>query len=310
MNRMLKIPSLVLLSLVSGLFSCQNNTGDSRSGQKLHVVTTTGMLWDAVINIAGDSVVAEALMGPGVDPHLYKATQGDIQKLTQADLVIYNGLFLEGKMEEILERLGKTKPVLAGAAGIDKDKLRDNAIYQNEYDPHIWFDVQLWKEVVASISLKLQEMDPENAPFFRGNTQIFMAKLDLLHSAVGEQISQIPIEHRVLITAHDAFGYFGDAYHIEVKGLQGMSTQSEFGLRDITDLVKFIVERQVKSVFVETSVSERAIRAVVEGCHEKGFPVTIGGYLYSDAMGAEGSEDGTYIGMVMANVNTIVNALK
>jgi manganese/zinc/iron transport system substrate-binding protein len=309
-NKLPKITLLLLLVGMLALFSCQNNPRDIRPGQKLFIVTTTGMLGDAVINIAGDSVVVEALMGPGVDPHLYKATQGDIRKLTQADLVIYNGLFLEGKMEEIFERLGKTKPVLAAAAGIDKAKLRDNAIYQNEYDPHVWFDVQLWKEVVTNVSLKLQKMDSANAQFYQDNTKIFSNKLDVLHFSVAEQISKIPADQRVLITAHDAFGYFGDAYQIEVKGLQGISTQSEFGLKDITDLVKFISDRQVKAVFVETSVSERAIRAVVEGCNEKGFPVIIGGYLYSDAMGAKDSEEGTYIGMVMANVNTIVNALK
>ena len=308
MNKLPKI--LLLLGFIFGLVSCQNNPRDGRTGQKLYVVTTTGMLGDAVINIAGDSVVVESLMGPGVDPHLYKATQGDIEKLTQADLVIYNGLFLEGKMEEIFERLGKTKPVLAAASGIDKGKLRDNAIYQNEYDPHVWFDVQLWKEVVTNVSLKLQEMDSANVQFYHNNTQIFTKKLDDLHVSVAQQISKIPADQRVLITAHDAFGYFGDAYQIEVKALQGISTQSEFGLKDITDLVKFISDRRVKAVFVETSVSERAIRAVVEGCNEKGFPVTIGGYLYSDAMGAKDSEEGTYIGMVMANVNTIVTALK
>ncbi len=310
MNRHISILPTLLSALALWLYGCQSGSNDNRSDRRLYVVVTTSMLADAVLNIAGDSVAVEALMGPGVDPHLYKATQGDIRMLTEADLVIYNGLYLEGKMEDILERLGQTKAVLAAAAGIEKDKLRGNAIYQNEYDPHVWFDVKLWKEVVANVSAKLQEMDSANARFYEVNTQDFFKELDTLHLSVTQEISKIPIEKRVLITAHDAFGYFGDAYQIEVKALQGISTQSEFGLKDITELVNFIVERKVKAVFVETSVSERAIKAVVEGCQQKGFPVIIGGYLYSDAMGEQDSEEGTYAGMVMANVNTIVNALK
>lgn len=291
------------------LVRCSPSGVKQREG-KLKVVTTTGMIYDAVINIAGDSVDAEALMGPGVDPHLYKATQGDLSKITSADLVLYNGLYLEGKMEEILERFGKQRPVVPLAAAIDTTKLRASATYQDEFDPHVWFDVSLWKEVVNEASLQLQKHDSLNSELYKKNTDVYLTKLDSLHKAVKEQTALIPEEHRILVTSHDAFGYFGDAYNIRVEGLQGISTVSEPGLKDISAMVDLIVETKVKAVFVETSVSAKSINAVVQGCKERGHDVVIGGSLYSDAMGEFGTFEGTYLGMVDSNVRKIVNALK
>ena len=296
---------LTLLFLSSCVFQGEN---DRPNG--LYIVTTTGMIEDAVKNIGGDSVKVEALMGPGIDPHLYKATQGDLQKLQEADLILYNGLFLEGKMGDILENMKRIKPVVAVAENIPEDELLTIPQYNNSYDPHIWFDVSLWKSAVMAIGEAMMDEDPANAAFFGENLQNYLQALDTLHQYVKRQISTIPRQQRVLITAHDAFGYFGRAYDIEVKGLQGISTLSEPGIRDIKELVDYAIEHEIKAVFVETSVSERAIKAVVEGAKQRGFDLEIGGNLFSDAMGQRGTPKGTYIGMVQSNVETIVEALK
>ncbi len=282
----------------------KNNSG------KLQVVTTTGMLYDAVINIAKDKVAAQALMGPGVDPHLYKATQGDLSKLNQADLIIYNGLLLEGKMGDILQKLGRVKSVYAAAENIPQNQLLSSVQYENAYDPHIWFDVNMWKGAVGRISEVLQKVDSTNAEFYASNTTKYLKRLDSLHAYVDSTIATIPKQQRILVTAHDAFRYFGRAYNIRVEGLQGISTVSDFGLRDIAQITDLIIENKVKAIFVETSVSDRAIKAVMQGCNERGHNVTIGGYLYSDAMGEFGTPEGTYVGMVERNVQTITESLK
>lgn len=292
------------------LLGCKSETANEKRGGKLKVVATTGMIYDAVVNIAGDSVEAEALMGPGVDPHLYKATQGDLARLTGADVVFYNGLHLEGKMGEVLEKLGRVKRVVAVAENIPAEKLRDTPIFAGNFDPHIWFDVALWKSAVREVGLTLSKEDSLNAPFYQKNMEAYLMQMDSLHAWVTTEIASIPDDQRILITAHDAFGYFGDAYNIEVMGLQGISTQSEFGLKDIANLVNLITDRKIKSVFIETSVSDRAINAVVDGCRQRGHEVIVGGKLYSDAMGDFDTPDGTYMGMVTANVRTIVTSLK
>ena len=297
----------ILLGLA--LFSCKQKAREKNTGKPI-IVTTTGMIGDAVFNITGDSATIISLMGPGVDPHLYKATQGDLSKLTSADLIFYNGLHLEGKMGEVLEKLGKTKPVIAISKDIPKERLRKVAAFNNNYDPHVWFDASLWKFAVNTIRNQLITEYPRLTDYFSANADQYEKRLDTLNTWVKEQINQVPKNQRVLVTAHDAFGYFGQAYDIEVKGLQGISTLSEFGLRDITELVSFILENKIKAVFIETSVSERAINAVVEGCRERGFEISIGGSLYSDAMGAANTPEGNYIGMFRSNVSKIVNALK
>lgn len=301
---------IVVIALGLMFVAACGNVKDKTTNSRLLIVTTTGMIEDAVKNIVKDSADVQALMGPGVDPHLYKATQGDLERLTQADVIFYNGLHLEGKMGEVLSKLGVRKPVVAVADQIDTAKLKSAPNYGYAIDPHVWFDVSLWTEAVITAKKAMQEIDSANADYYEQNAKAYIAELEALHLWVKEEIGKIPADQRILITAHDAFGYFGEAYNIEVRGLQGISTLSEYGLKDVSDLVNFIVKNQIKAVFVETSVPQRAINAVVEGCKERGFDVKIGGNLYSDAMGEKGTPEGTYIGMVRANVNTIVNALK
>ena len=301
---------IALLAML--MIGCTGEHNKSSPGEitKPYVVTTIGMIYDAVLNIAGNKVEAIALMGPGVDPHLYKATQGDLKKLRRADLILYGGLHLEGKMGEVFEKLGKIKPVVAVTKDIPKDKLRDSEVYQNAYDPHVWFDVSLWKNAVQTVTSALIQIDPKNKDTYNENSKEYLLRLDSLHDQVSKMIQTIPENQRILVTAHDAFGYFGDAYGIEVKGLQGISTLSEPGLKDISELVGLITQRKIKAVFLETSVSEKAINAVVQGCKQRGHNVLVGGSLFSDAMGEFGTFEGTYVGMVTTNVNTIVNALK
>ena len=300
--------SVVSLSLVFVLLSaCQPKQKEAQR-ERLMIVTTTGMIADAVKNVTGDGADVISLMGAGVDPHLYKATQGDLQKLTDADVIFYNGLHLEGKMAEVLEKLGRTKTVIPVTQSIQEDKLR--LITEGIHDPHIWFDVKLWKNAVLAVEKTLSEVDSAKQEIYKANVARYLLQLDSLDNAVSTQIQSIPAPQRVLITAHDAFGYFGDAYAMEVRGLQGISTVSEFGLKDVTALVDFIISRKIKAIFVETSVSEKSINAVIEGCKNKGWQVSIGGSLYSDAMGEANTPEGTYIGMVSKNVSTIVSALQ
>jgi manganese/zinc/iron transport system substrate-binding protein len=305
-----------IIKRIGGIFlffvllqSCTSPEGTFDESQPLQIVATTGMVADLVKHIGKDSVQVNSLMGPGVDPHLYKATQGDLKKLQAADIIFYNGLHLEGKMGEVFEKLERVKTVVPIARGIAKDQLLKDPSYEDAPDPHIWFDVALWSSTIDEVLNTLVEKDPDNELYYTKNAQDYKAQLSELHAWVKQQIQSIPAEQRILITAHDAFSYFGRAYGIEVKGLQGISTLSEFGLRDRVDLVNFIVEKEIAAVFVETSVSEKNINSIVEGCRQKGHQVRIGGNLYSDAMGEEGSLQGTYVGMVRANVNTILRGL-
>jgi manganese/zinc/iron transport system substrate-binding protein len=299
---------ILLISFLLVMVGCEKQS--DKQSDKLTITTTTGMIEDVVKNIIGDKGAVEALMGPGVDPHLYKATQGDLQKLTSSSIIFYNGLHLEGKMGDVLETLAHQKPVVAVSENIEDSLLRKVPEFNNNYDPHIWFNVALWSLATENIANYMQEYDSANAKYYKQNAILYLAKLKTLHEEVKQQIATIPENQRVLITAHDAFGYFGDAYNIKVKGLQGISTLSEYGLRDVSNLVDYVINNKIKAVFVETSVSNKAINAVVEGCKQRGYDVKIGGNLYSDAMGQKGTPEGTYIGMVRANVKTIVDALK
>ena len=291
------------------LACCCMGCGDSAK-DRFTVVATTSLIGDAVKNIVQDHATVITLMGPGVDPHAYKATQKDVKHLLNADIVFYNGLHLEGKMADVLHKLSKKKPVYAAGEAITSAQQLVDPNFSIGIDPHIWFDGCLWKQVVQHISEQLQAADPEAAAYYKENTDCYLQQLDELHQETLQAIQEIPAAHRVLITAHDAFGYFGRAYDLEVRGLQGISTVSECGLKDVTDLVKFIIQRNIKAIFLETSVSERPLQAVVEGCRKRGHQVAAGGYLYSDALGQEGTPEGSYQGMVRANVQTIVNALK
>ncbi len=294
---------IIALAFYSCL-SCQEVVDQAPNG-KPYLLATTGMIADMLQHIVGDAATVEALMNPGVDPHLYKASQGDLRKIIAADYLFYNGLHLEGKLASILSKQQRVKPVVALGDGLP-DLIH---IDKTAYDPHIWFDVSLWKAATAKAADELAALDSVHALDYRANAEAYLNQLDSLDHWVRTQINTIPEEKRVLITAHDAFSYFGRAYGMEVRGLQGISTLSEFGLRDVADLVDFIVKRGIPAVFVETSVSDRSLKAVLAGVRVRGGEVRIGGDLFSDAMGKPGTPEGTYIGMVKHNVNTIVEAL-
>lgn len=308
MKKIVGIFLVISLIFVSAC-SKQNVNKDNDDG-KIIVTTTIGQIADAVKNIGGEKVTVNSLMGPGTDPHLYKATQGDISKLEKADIIFYSGLYLEGKMLDVLERINKTKPTYAIAEAIDKEKLLSASGGSYAYDPHVWFDINLWKEALEVVKTGLIEIDPDNKDYYEENAQKYFNQLDELSAYAVEEMAQIPDEQRVLVTAHDAFGYFGKAFDMEVMGLQGLSTDSEYGLGDVQNLVDTLVKRNIKAVFIESSISERSINAVIEGAKQKGHEVKIGGELFSDAMGEEGTEEGTYIGMYKHNVKTISEAIK
>jgi manganese/zinc/iron transport system substrate-binding protein len=269
------------------------------------------MLGDAVEQIVGPTVKVIALMGPGVDPHLYKATQGDLKSLTNADVIVYNGLHLEGKMGEIFEKLEKQKHIIVATGGLTQNEYINNSEFQGAYDPHIWFDVALWSKAVQHIGNELAQLSTDSiGTVFKENTKTYTSILQQLNASVQQEVNKLDSSSRILITAHDAFGYFGRAYGFEVRGLQGISTTSEYGLKDVSDLVTYIVENEIKAVFVESSVSRKSLQAVVDGCVEKGHQVKIGGQLYSDAMGEKSSAEGSYVGMVKHNVTTVVEGLR
>lgn len=274
----------------------------------IRVVATTGMVADLIQHVGASHVNVTALMGEGVDPHLYKASSGDVARLSRANLIFYSGLHLEGRMGEVLSRLARRKPTFAVTDDLDRDELL--RVGPEQFDPHVWFDVRRWRECLSLVEKALVEFDPPHAADYRRQAAAYRDELATLDAWCREQIAAIPAERRVLITAHDAFHYFGRAYDIEVKAIQGISTQAEAGVSKINHLVQFISRRQVKAVFVETSVSERNIRALIEGCEARGHHVEIGGQLFSDAMGQPGTPAGTYVGMVRHNVETIRRALE
>ena len=306
-NHSTRLPCILLLLWLT---VCGCRPEPTRRNGRFTVVATTGIIADAVRNIAGDSANVTALMSAGVDPHLYKATVRDIEAITGADVVFHGGLHLEGKMQDVLRKAGRFKTIVAVTDGIPRRKLIRLTETGDNYDPHIWFDVRLWQICVRQISRTLQKSDSLNAPFYQRNTEIYLRKLDALDTKVKNSIARIPQTRRVLITAHDAFEYFGRAYGMEVKGLQGISTLSEYGLRDVTLMVDLIERRGIRAIFVETSVPRKAIEAVTEGCRARGHPIVVGGNLYSDALGGPGSGADTYEGMVLANLRTITENLK
>lgn len=276
----------------------------------LHIVATTGMLGDMIANIGGEHVEVSSLMGSGVDPHLYKATQGDLKRFRRADLIVHNGLHLEGKLTDILGKLARRQPVYAVSEGLNSDRLIHPDGHSGHPDPHLWFDIALWREAGEGLRDQLIELDPRHADDFRRQAADYFARLDRLHAWTAEQIATIPERQRVLVTAHDAFSYFGRAYDIEVVGLQGISTATEYGLYDVKRVRELVIERGVKAIFVESSVPKKFIESLQQGLAAEGHQVAIGGELFSDAMGRPGTLEGTYVGMVEHNVNTIVGALK
>ena len=279
------------------------------TGGKLRVVTTIGMITDIVKNVGGERVEVTGLMGPGVDPHLYKASAGDVQRLTSAQLIFYNGLHLESKMGDILSKMTGNTKTIAVTNAVDRSLLLMPPEFEGQYDPHLWFDVTLWMEAVGKVRDALSEFDSDNTLMYWSNAERYLAKLAELHEYVKVQVERVPPEQRILVTAHDAFNYFGKAYGFEVRGLQGISTATEAGIADVQELATFIAEKRIPAIFLESSVSSRSLQAVQAAVNAKGFDVKIGGQLYSDAMGSDGTPEGTYIGMVRHNIDTIVTAL-
>ncbi|WP_223551929.1 metal ABC transporter solute-binding protein, Zn/Mn family [Aestuariivivens sp. NBU2969] len=297
---------ILSISIIITLFSCKNTQKDN---SKLNVVTTTTMITDLVKNIGGDHINLQGLMGSGVDPHLYKASEGDVSKLANADIIFYNGLHLEGKLVEVFEKM-KNKKAIAIADALDKSTLIGSEYFASNYDPHIWFNIEYWKQATQFVVKNLTDAIPEQKESFKTNGSNYIKQLDVLRNKLETVIETLPSEKRILVTAHDAFNYFGKAFNFEVVGLQGLSTATEAGVQDVQNLSAFIIEHQVKAIFVESSVPKRTIEALQAAVRSKDHDVTIGGTLYSDALGDAGTIEGTYIGMFEYNVNTIVNALK
>lgn len=276
---------------------------------QISVVATTGMIADTARQIGGDSVEVRALMGPGVDPHSYRQTRSDIVAMSRADLVLWHGLYLEAQMEDFFQDLTRRRNVVAVAEAVPRDLLLGHEEYENRFDPHVWMVPDLWQHVARAVRDALIDTDPENAALYTANAETFLAEIETLSDYSETVLSTVPPGQRVLLTAHDAFNYFGNAYGFEVLGIQGISTESEAGLARIADLVNVIVDRDIQAVFVESSVSDRNMRALIEGAAARGHQVRIGGELFSDAMGEPGSYEGTYIGMIDHNVTTITHSL-
>ncbi|TCK67706.1 manganese/zinc/iron transport system substrate-binding protein [Winogradskyella wandonensis] len=299
---------LIYILAIALVFGCKN---DTQTNGKLKVVTTTTMITDLVKNIGGDFIEVEGLMGSGVDPHLYKASEGDVNKLVNANVIFYNGLHLEGKLVEVFEKMERSnKTQVALGENLDKSQLIGSDYFASNYDPHVWFNIEFFKQFAKQVTKTLSEKDPKNAVNYIENEKNYLAKLSALESEVSSVINALPKEKRILVTAHDAFNYFGKNYDFEVVGLQGLSTATEAGVKDVRKLAEFIIENKIKAIFIESSVPKRTIEALVAAVKAKDHDVEIGGTLYSDALGNAGTLEGTYIGMFKYNVNTIVNALK
>lgn len=311
---MKRVATLLLFTAAILLLGACNNAGpvqaEDLAERTVRVVATTGMITDIVKEVGGERVSVEGLMGPGIDPHLYSASEGDVTRLREADIVFYNGLHLEAQMANVFERMNESGALtVAVSDGIPREMLLSPPEFAGSYDPHIWFDVSMWMQTVKVVRDALVELDPQSADIYRQNAAGYLEELEVLHAYVLEQAARVPDRQRVLVTAHDAFNYFGRAYGFEVRGLQGISTAAEASTADVQDLARFIVEREIPAVFIESSVPQRTIEAVQAAVRAQDAEVTIGGALFSDAMGNPGTAEGTYIGMVRHNIDTIVTAL-
>lgn len=301
----------IYILLIFALFftSCKKTTKNTNG--KLQVVTTTTMISDMVKTVGGNAIEVKGLMGSGVDPHLYKASEGDVSKLSNADIIFYNGLHLEGKLEDVFEKMRHLgKQTVAIGESIDKSDLIASENFASNYDPHIWFNIKYWEKCTEIVTKSLVKLNPENTAVFNKNAAAYISKLKQLYAEVTEEVKALPKEKRILITAHDAFNYFGQAYNFEVIGLQGLSTATEAGVKDVQNIANLIIKYKVKAIFIETSVPKRTIEALQASVKAKGHEVKIGGELFSDALGNPNTAEGTYIGMYKHNVSIIVNALK
>jgi manganese/zinc/iron transport system substrate-binding protein len=316
MMRFSSRPGLWLVGLLVLTVGC-TRTADSGgaadfSDRKMKVVVTTNVIGDLVRQVAGDAVDLTTLMGPGVDPHLYRASEGDVQTMAAADLVLYNGLHLEGKMTDVFGQMNKRSvPTSALAeAAVPDSLLIPSSEYASSYDPHVWFDVELWRRVTQHVGEVLAARDTAHAALYRRNAEAYAQRLDSLDRYVTAQAERVPPDRRVLITSHDAFRYLGRAYNIDVRGLQGISTATEAGTQDVQTLADFVAKRKIPALFVESSVSPRGIEAVQKAVEARGFEVTVGGTLYGDALGDRGTPTGTYVGALRHNIDTIVEGLR
>lgn len=306
------VPRYFASSMLAGLILQLLALSPQASGIELpiKVVATTGMIADVVRQVGDNRVSVAVLMGPGIDPHLYKPTRSDVARLLSADVIFYNGLLLEGKMTDALVRVASSgRPVVAVTEKLPEDFLLAPQEFQGHSDPHVWMDPVAWSETISVIERKLSEIDSSGQPQYSARADNYRRELQALHEYAARVLETVPKSSRVLVSAHDAFNYFGRRYNYEVIGIQGLSTESEAGVQDIEKLVGILVSRSVKAVFVETTVSERNIRALIEGAKAQGKSVQIGGNLYSDAMGEAGTYEGTYIGMIDHNITTITRAL-
>lgn len=308
----MKIIKIITFSvlILSVFISCKNERKNTEGSQKLKIVTTTSMITDLVKNIAGDHIEVQGLMGAGVDPHLYKASEGDVSKLYKADIIFYSGLHLEGKLVEVFEKMKATKTTIGLGEFLPKGELIGSDYFASNYDPHVWFNIKFFKKFTEKVTETLVEKDPKNAAAYIENEKKYLQQLTELETEVVAKIETLPREKRILVTAHDAFNYFGKAYDFNVVGLQGISTATEAGVQDVQRISQFIIDNNVKAVFVESSVPRRTIEALQKSVQSKGQDVKIGGSLFSDALGNPGTDEGTYIGMFTYNVNTIVDGLK
>jgi len=304
------LAALVLLTLLPVTACGSAGLDEAKEDGAIRVVATTGMVGDITRSVGGKRVHVDQLMGPGVDPHLYRATEGDVTSLTRAEIIFYNGLHLEARMADVLERTGGNRLTVAVADSIPEERRLFSAQFGTLPDPHVWMDVSLWMLAVEAIRDNLVEFDPAGAAEYKANAEQLLSELSELHDFIIDETVTIPEGQRVLVTAHDAFSYFGEAYNLEVIAPQGISTESEAGIGDIRTVISAVVERNIPAIFVESSVPPDVIEAIIEGARSRGHEVKIGGQLFSDALGDSGTPEGTYMGMIRHNVMTITAGLK
>ena len=306
------LPLAILGAAALSFSGCGKSAPVSDSAGKMKVVATTTMLTDLAQQIGGDKVEVSGLMKAGVDPHLYQAGAGDVDAMNKADIVVYNGVHLEGKMGAIFDNLhAQKKPTIRVSDGIPSETLLDfEEDGEKTKDPHIWFSVKNWKAAAKEVAKGFSEKDPKNKSYYEDHLNAYLAELDNLDKYIRKEVESVPKDSRILVTAHDAFAYFARDYGFEVKGIQGISTASEAGTSDISTLAAFIADHKIKAVFVESSVPHKTIESLQAAVKARGFDVSIGGELYSDSLGGESTKEGTYIGMYEHNIKTITEALR
>lgn len=308
--RRLLFAAVTSLALLTGCTSVPASGDEPIGDRPVRITTTTNFITDTVSRIGGENVEVTGLMGPGVDPHLYRASAGDVQALRDADVVFYGGLQLEGRMADLLDELAQEQLTRAVTDDLPRADLLAPAPGANEqYDPHIWFDVSFWEQVSRTIAATLSERDPARAADYRSNLDGYLAELTELDTYVTGRMAEIPPERRLLVTSHDAYEYFGRRYGLDVAGIQGISTAAEATTADIERVAELVASRGVPAVFVESSVPRQTIDALIASAAQRGATVAVGGELFTDAAGSPGTPEGTYIGMLRANADLIADGL-